>query len=57
MKLDAEIDRFGQQIEERDADDRAGAEPEYQMQFVAQPEGEQSAEQSARERPGGDAYQ
>ena len=57
VKLEAEIHGFGQKIEESDADDRSGAESEYQMQFVAKLEREQPAEQSAHERAGGDAYQ
>ena len=39
----AEINGFGQQIEERDADDGAGAEAEHQVQFVAQLQRQQSA--------------
>ena len=34
--LHADGDGFGEQVEERDADDRPGTETEYQMQLVAQ---------------------
>ena len=36
VKLRAEIDRFRQQIEKRDADDGTGAESQHQVQLVAQ---------------------
>ena len=46
VKSLAEIDRFGQQIEKRDADDGAGAEPQNQMQFVVQLERQHAAEKA-----------
>ena len=57
MKLEAEIDRLGKQIEEGDADDRAGAETQDEVQFVAQPQREQSPGHGAHERCEGDAYE
>ncbi len=57
VEFDAEVDRLGKQIEERDADDGAGAEAQDEMQFIAQPERHQSADQGAHECRGGDAYQ
>ena len=57
VEFGAEVDRLGKQIEKRDADDGAGAETQDEMQFIAQPERHQSADQGAEECRGGDAYQ
>jgi hypothetical protein len=54
VKSGSELDRLGQEIEERHADDRAGAETQYEMQFVAQAERQEAAAQGARERRDGD---
>jgi hypothetical protein len=57
VKFLPEIDRFGQQIEECDTDDRAGAESQYQVQFIVQPERQQAAGERADERRTGDDYE
>jgi hypothetical protein len=54
VKSGSELDRLGQEIEKCHADDGAGAETQYEMQFVAQTEGQQPAAQGARERRDGD---
>ena len=50
----AQVERLGQQIEERDADDRAGAESEDQVQLVVQFQCEQPSGEGAREGRKGD---
>jgi hypothetical protein len=52
--FEAVIERFGQQIEERHADDGAGTEAENQMQLVMQPQRQQSARIRAEKCRGGD---
>jgi hypothetical protein len=57
VKFLAEVDRFGQQIEKGDANHRARAEPQNQMQFIAQPQRQQTAEKRTDERRSGDDYE
>ena len=57
MKLPAEFDRFRQQIEKCNADDRTCAEAQDQMQLIVQAQRQQSAAQRAAERRGGDDYE
>ncbi len=57
VRFPAEFDRFGQQIEECDTDDRAGAESQYQVQFVVQLERQQAAGKRAEKRRDGDGWE
>ena len=54
VEFRAEADGLGQQVEERHPDDGSGAETQYQMQFVMQPERQKSTEQCAYECGRGD---
>ena len=57
MILLPDVDRLRKQVEEGDADHRAGAEAQNQMQFIAQRESQQAAGEGTRECRDGDDRQ